>query len=151
MYYQYDPTKWVIMTLSFVGLTYELKQFPSNEITKGKIQMQEKKIMAIKKGLKYGTKIEDLPVFSWDEFQNFVLNENKKWILIEGILYDMEGFEIKHPGGEKLIRGSIGKDMTTAFNGGIYNHSNGARNLLTRMRIGVLKYGMEVISHIRYD
>ncbi|KAI8141452.1 delta-9 desaturase [Fennellomyces sp. T-0311] len=146
IYYQYDPTKWLIKLLSFIGLAYELKQFPANEVTKGKIQMQEKKIAAIKEGLTYGTKMEDLPVFSWDEFQNLVLNEGKKWILIEGILYDMEDFINEHPGGEKYIRTSIGKDMTTAFNGGVYNHSNGARNLLTRMRIGVLKHGMEVMS-----
>lgn len=146
VYYQYDPTKWLIKLLSFVGLAYDLKQFPSNEVTKGQIQMQEKKIAAIKRKLTYGTRLEDLPVFTWDEFQNLVVNENKKWILIEGILYDMENFIENHPGGEKYIRNGIGKDMTTQFNGAVYNHSNGARNLLTSMRVGVLKHGMEVMS-----
>lgn len=146
VYYQYDPTKWLIKLLSFAGLAYDLKQFPSNEVTKGQIQMQEKKIAAIKRKLTYGTRLEDLPVFTWDEFQNLVVNENKKWILIEGILYDMENFIENHPGGEKYIRNGIGKDMTTQFNGAVYNHSNGARNLLTSMRVGVLKHGMEVMS-----
>lgn len=146
VYYQYDPTKWLIKLLSFTGLAYDLKTFPANEVTKGKIQMQEKKIMAIKKQLQYGTKIEDLPVFTWDEYQDLVNKQDKKWILIEGILYDMEEFINEHPGGEKYIRTGLGKDMTTAFNGGVYNHSNGARNLLTRMRVGVLKNGMEVMS-----
>lgn len=75
------------------------------------------------------------------QVQDLVLNGNRKWILIEGILYDMEGFIKEHPGGEKYIQAGYGKDMTTAFNGGVYNHSNGARNLLTRMRVGVLKHG----------
>ncbi|KAI7855985.1 delta-9 desaturase [Circinella umbellata] len=146
VFYQYDPTKWLIKVLATLGLAYDLKTFPANEVTKGKIQMQEKKINAIKSRLEYGTPIQDLPVFTWDEFQDLVDNQNKKWILIEGILYDMENFINEHPGGEKYIRTSLGKDMTTAFNGGVYNHSNGARNLLTRMRVGVLKHGMEVMS-----
>ncbi|KAI9274341.1 delta-9 desaturase [Phascolomyces articulosus] len=146
VYYQYDPTKWLIRALSVFGLTYDLKTFPANEVTKGKIQMQEKKLAAVKRRLEYGTPIEDLPVFTWDEFQDLVDNQNKKWVLIEGILYDMENFINEHPGGEKYIRTSLGKDVTSAFNGGVYNHSNGARNLLTRMRVGVLKHGMEVMS-----
>ncbi|KAI9319422.1 delta-9 desaturase [Dichotomocladium elegans] len=151
IYYQYDPTKWLIKALSWVGLAYDLKTFPSNEITKGQIQMQEKKIAAIKRTLTYGTKLEDLPVFTWDEFQDLVVNQNKQWILIEGILYDMEGFIERHPGGEKYVRSGIGKDMTTSFNGGVYNHSNGARNLLTSMRVGVLQHGMEVIAREKAD
>ncbi|KAG0173613.1 hypothetical protein DFQ28_008253 [Apophysomyces sp. BC1034] len=142
--YQYDPTKWLIKALSWVGLAYDLKVFPTNEVNKGRIQMQEKKILAAKRSLKFGTPISELPVFTWEEYQNLVVNENKKWILIEGILYDVEGFE--HPGGQKYISNAIGKDMTTSFNGGIYNHSNGARNLLTSMRVGVLKNGMQVMT-----
>ncbi|KAI9323216.1 stearoyl-CoA desaturase [Dichotomocladium elegans] len=145
-YYQYDPTKWLIKALSYIGLAYELKTFPSNEVTKSIVQMQEKKILACKKGLAYGPNIEDLPVFTWEEFQNLVLNANKKWIAIEGILYDLKAFAKEHPGGEKCLKSNYGKDMTTAFNGGVYDHSNGARNLLTRMRVGVLKHGMQLMS-----
>ncbi|CDS07672.1 hypothetical protein LRAMOSA01621 [Lichtheimia ramosa] len=147
MYYQYDPTKWLIKALSLLNLTYDLKTFPSNEVNKGMIQMKEKKLASMKRGLMYGPKLEDLPVYTWDEFQDLVVNGNRKWILIEGILYDMEGFVKEHPGGEKYIQASYGKDMTAAFNGGVYNHSNGARNLLTRMRVGVLKHGMEIMSN----
>lgn len=80
--------------------------------------------------------------------QDLVVNGNRKWILIEGILYDMEGFVKEHPGGEKYIQANYGKDMTAAFNGGVYNHSNGARNLLTRMRVGVLKHGKYYANRI---
>ncbi|KAI9014494.1 stearoyl-CoA desaturase [Phycomyces nitens] len=143
VYYQYDPTKWLIIVCSWLGLAYNLKTFPANEVTKGIVQMKEKKILAAKRGLDFGVPIHELPVFTWKEFQNLVVNENKRWTLIEGILYDLEGFD--HPGGEKYISNGIGKDMTTAFNGGVYSHSNGARNLLTMMRVGVLKNGMEVM------
>ncbi|KAI8379746.1 stearoyl-CoA desaturase [Radiomyces spectabilis] len=146
VFHQYDPTKWLIKTLSFVGLAYDLKTFPSNEVNKGRIQMQEKKILAEKRKLAYGTPIEDLPIYTWDEYQSLVLNDNKKWILLEGILYDVEDFMHEHPGGVKYLSTALGKDMTTAFNGGIYNHSNGARNLLTTLRVGVLKNGMQVMT-----
>ncbi|KAG1048422.1 hypothetical protein G6F43_009188 [Rhizopus delemar] len=145
-YTQYDPTKWLIIVLSWFGLAYELKEFPSNEVSKGRIFMQEKKIREEKSKLFYGVPLKDLPVYTWEEFQSLVLNENKKWILIEGVLYDVKNFMKEHPGGVKYLSTAIGKDMTTSFNGGIYNHSNGARNLLTSLRVGVLKNGMQVMT-----
>jgi stearoyl-CoA desaturase (delta-9 desaturase) len=63
--------------------------------------------------------------------------KDKKWILLDGIIYDVENFD--HPGGAKYLNAGVGKDMTKSFNGGIYNHSNGARNLLSSMRVGVIK------------
>lgn len=146
MYYQYDPTKWLIWVCSLVGLTYDLKVFPANEMTKGRIYMEEKKLEAEKKKLKWGIPLEQLPVFSWDEFQEAVNEKNCKWVLLEGILYDIENFMEDHPGGLSYIKSFVGKDATGAFNGGVYNHSNGARNLLSTMRCGVVEGGMEVES-----
>lgn len=145
-WYQYDPTKWLILVCAFFGLAYDLKTFPTNEVSKGVIQMKEKKLMAERRQLTYGTPIEDLPVYTWYEYQSLVLSDKKKWLLIEGILYDVEHFINDHPGGLKYISMAIGKDMTAAFNGGVYNHSNGARNLLTTFRCGVLKNGMQVMT-----
>lgn len=145
-YNQYDPTKWLIQLFSFIGLSYDLKQFPTNEVTKGLIFMQEKKLAEQKSKLDFGIPLRELPVYTWEEFQSLVLNDNKKWILIEGVLYDVEHFMHEHPGGVKYLSNAIGKDMTTSFNGGIYNHSNGARNLLTTLRVGVLRNGMQVMS-----
>ncbi|CAO3673882.1 unnamed protein product [Rhizopus stolonifer] len=145
-YTQYDPTKWLIIVFSWLGLSYELKEFPSNEVSKGQIFMKEKKLREEKAKLFYGVPLKDLPVYCWEEFQSLVLNENKKWILIEGVLYDVKNFMKEHPGGAKYLSTAIGKDMTTSFNGGIYNHSNGARNLLTQFRVGVLLNGMQVMS-----
>ncbi|CAO3671125.1 unnamed protein product [Umbelopsis ramanniana] len=144
--HQYDPTKWLIWLCSLVGLTYDLKVFPANEMAKGRIYMEEKKIEAQKKKLKWGIPLEQLPVFSWDEFQEAVNEKDCKWILLEGILYDVENFMEDHPGGLSYIKGFVGKDATGAFNGGVYNHSNGARNLLSTMRCGVVEGGMEVES-----
>jgi stearoyl-CoA desaturase (delta-9 desaturase) len=146
LFYQYDPTKWLIKFCSWFGLAYDLKTFPKNEIVKGNVQMQEKKLAEIKKSLKWGVPINKLPVYSWDQFQDKIVHEGKQWVLLEGILYDVADFIQDHPGGVNYIKGMIGKDASTAFNGGVYNHSNGARNLLSTMRVGVLSGGMEVES-----
>merc|ERR1712174_70406 len=46
--------------------------------------------------------------------------------------------------GKAMIKSGIGKDATAMFNGGVYNHSNAAHNLLSTMRVGVIRGGMEV-------
>jgi stearoyl-CoA desaturase (delta-9 desaturase) len=145
-WYQYDPTKWMIKTCFFLGLARDLKTFPSNEVNKGIVQMKEKKLMAERRQLAFGTPLQDLPIYTWDEYQNLVLNDGKKWILIEGVLYDVCDFMHDHPGGVKYLSSAVGKDMTTAFNGAIYNHSNAARNLLTTFRCGVLQNGMQLMA-----
>lgn len=50
----------------------------------------------------------------------------------------------EHPGGKSLIKSAIGKDATALFNGGVYEHSNAAHNLLSTMRVGILRGGQEV-------
>ncbi|KAJ2209080.1 stearoyl-CoA 9-desaturase, partial [Coemansia sp. RSA 520] len=61
----------------------------------------------------------------------------KKWLVIEGFIYDVDKFIKMHPGGPRLIMSGIGKDMTNAFNGGVYNHHYSARNLMnSTMRVG---------------
>lgn len=52
----------------------------------------------------------------------------------------------EHPGGRHLLRKNVGKDATTAFFGGVYDHSNAAHNLLAMMRVGVLRGGLELES-----
>jgi stearoyl-CoA desaturase (delta-9 desaturase) len=70
----------------------------------------------------------------------------------------------EHPGGRHLLKKNIGKDATTAFFGGVYDHSNAAHNvrschlefysylltldyqLLAMMRVGVLRGGLEIES-----
>ncbi|KAI7899627.1 uncharacterized protein BX663DRAFT_520772 [Cokeromyces recurvatus] len=144
LWHQYDPTKWLIKALSFIGLTYNLKTFSANEIKKGQVQMMEKKIDSIKETLCFGKPVNELPVYTLEEFYEWVNIKDKKWIMLDGIIYDVENFD--HPGGAKYLNAGIGKDMTKSFNGGIYNHSNGARNLLSSMRIGVLKDSVAFIN-----
>lgn len=43
-----------------------------------------------------------------------------------------------------MMASAIGKDATALFNGGVYNHSRIARNLLDDLRVGIVRGGMEV-------
>ncbi|KAK9766869.1 stearoyl-CoA 9-desaturase [Basidiobolus ranarum] len=138
-FYQYDPTKWFIHTCSLFGLSYNLKRFPQNEITKGQLQMQEKKIEAAKKTLRWGEPLDQLPVYTVKEVEKICHEENRKWIIINNVVHDVSSFIDDHPGGKALISSAIGKDGTVAFTGGVYDHSNGAKNLVTTMRVGVIK------------
>ena len=61
-----------------------------------------------------------------------------------GVIHDVSGFIADHPGGKALIASSVGKDATALFNGGVYEHSNAAHNLLSTMRVGILRGGQEV-------
>ena len=143
-WWQYDPTKWCISMWKWMGLAYNLKTFPQNEIEKGRLQQTQKKLDQKRAGLDWGQPLELLPVISWDEFVEQTKTEGKAWIAVAGVIHDVSNFIKDHPGGKALISAAVGKDATAIFNGGVYNHSNAAHNLLSTMRIGVLRGGCEV-------
>ncbi|KAI9357251.1 hypothetical protein DFJ73DRAFT_198855 [Zopfochytrium polystomum] len=138
-WHQYDPTKWLIWLCSLVGLTYDLKMFPENEIIKGRIQMEQKKIDEIKARLDWGVPIEKLPTLTFEEIQTTIKETGRQLVIISDIVYDVAKFMDDHPGGKGFLSSSIGRDMTVSFNGGIYNHSSAARNLMSSMRFAVVK------------
>lgn len=142
-WWQYDPTKWSIYLWKMLGLAYDLKQFRSNEIEKGRVQQMQKKLDQKRAQLDWGTPLEQLPVVSWDDFVKQA-NDGRSLIAIAGVIHDVGDFIKDHPGGKALISSAIGKDATAIFNGGVYNHSNAAHNLLSTMRVGVLRGGCEV-------
>ena len=92
--------------------------------------------------LKWPKSSNDLPVISWDDFQAEA--KERSLIAIHGFIHDASSFAEDHPGGAHLIKRAIGTDATTAFFGGVYDHSNAAHNLLAMMRVGILDGGMEV-------
>lgn len=65
-WYQYDPTKWFITTMSWLGLASHLKSFPDNEVRKGQLTMELKKIKEKHDSLKWPTTSNDLPIITWD-------------------------------------------------------------------------------------
>lgn len=71
-FYQYDPTKWLIKLLSYVGGTHHLKRFPDNEIKKGIFLMEQKKLDQKKLLLQWGKDISKLPVFTFEECKSLI-------------------------------------------------------------------------------
>ena len=65
-------------------------------------------------------------------------------LVVEGIVHDISHFWKEHPGGKPLISSAVGKDASALFNGGVYNYSNAARNVLATMRVAVIRGGTEV-------
>ncbi|KAF2836086.1 hypothetical protein M501DRAFT_1007573 [Patellaria atrata CBS 101060] len=142
-WWQYDPTKWFIWTMKKLGLAYDLKQFRSNEIEKGRVQQLQKKLDQKRATLDWGVPLDQLPVIEWDDFVDQCEN-GRCLVAVAGVVHDVTDFINDHPGGKAMIRSGLGKDATAMFNGGVYNHSNAAHNLLSTMRVGVIRGGMEV-------
>jgi len=136
-FYQYDPTKWVIKALSYIGQTYDLKVFDEEIVSKGQIQMKQKELDRLKAKIDWGTPAEELPVISRAVFDK-VLTEGHKLIIINDRVHDVTDFAEEHPGGTKFIEVYSGKDATKAFMGEVYYHSNAAKNVLAKLMIGTI-------------
>jgi len=136
-FYQYDPTKWVIKALSYIGQTYDLKVFHDDIVKKGQIQMKQKELEKAIKKVDWGTPLEQLPVITRACFDK-VQAEGYKLLIIKGVVHDITTFIDQHPGGAKILAPYSGKDGTDAFYGKVYYHSNAARNLLDTYRVGTI-------------
>lgn len=136
-WYQYDPTKVTIWLLSKLGLAYNLRTFSQNAIDQGIYQQQQKKLNQLKLTLQWGHDVSQLPVWDRQDFNDKAKKEGL--ILINGIIHNVKQFVKEHPGGQALIKASLGKNATEAFNGAVYAHSNAAHNLLANMRVAVLR------------
>lgn len=146
IWYQYDPTKWLIYLFSRPPFwqTHSLKTFRSNEIEKGRLQQEQKALDKKRQTLDWGLPLSQLPVIDWDDFQSRCKDNGEMLVAVAGVIHDVSLFMNEHPGGKTLIKSAIGKDATGIFNGGVYEHSNAAHNLLSTMRVGVLRGGQEV-------
>jgi len=71
-WYQYDPTKWFIVTMKKVGLASHLKAFPENEVKKGQLTMELKKLRRKQDILTWPSDSNDLPVISWESCEYLV-------------------------------------------------------------------------------
>ena len=142
-WWQYDPTKWSIWLWKKLGLAYDLKEFRANEIEKGRVQQMQKKLDQKRSRLDWGVPLDALPVMEWDDFTDQAKN-GRALIAVAGVVHDVSNFVKDHPGGKAMISSGIGKDATAMFNGGVYMHSNAAHNLLSTMRVGVIRGGCEV-------
>lgn len=141
-WHQYDPTKWMIWMCKQFGLAYNLKQFRANEINKGRVQQLEKVVHQKRAEVNWGIPLDQLPVMEWDDYA--AQTTGRDLVAIADVVHDVTDFVEEHPGGRAMITAGVGKDATAMFNGGLYRHSNAAHNLLSTMRVGVIRGGSEV-------
>lgn len=50
-------------------------------------------------------------------------------VLVSGFIHDVTDFSDLHPGGKTVLQRASGLDVTSAFFGGVYDHSNAAHNV----------------------
>jgi stearoyl-CoA desaturase (delta-9 desaturase) len=108
------------------------------------LQQEQKALDKKRSTLDWGLPLSQLPIISWDDFQNRCKDGGEMLVAVAGVIHDVADFVGDHPGGRSLIKSAVGKDATGIFNGGVYEHSNAAHNLLATMRVGVLRGGQEV-------
>ncbi|XP_061577143.1 fatty acid 2-hydroxylase [Cololabis saira] len=60
------------------------------------------------------------------------------WVLLGSRVYDVTGFLRMHPGGEALIRGRAGRDVSAEMEGPPHRHSENARRWMEQYYIGDL-------------
>lgn len=65
-WYQYDPTKWFIWVCYKLRLASHLKTFPENEVRKGELTMQLKRLRETQEHLQFAPDANELPVISWE-------------------------------------------------------------------------------------
>ncbi|ODV96804.1 hypothetical protein PACTADRAFT_22252, partial [Pachysolen tannophilus NRRL Y-2460] len=140
-WYDLDPTKWVLKIFSLFKIVSDLKKTSKTSIDQLLIQQQQKIIDLKRSQLNWGIPIDRLPKITPEQFKKILEGNgnSRALVVVSGIIHDVTPFINDHPGGVVLIKSSIGKDATSAFNGAVYAHSNAAHNLLATMRIAVLK------------
>lgn len=141
-YYRYDPTKWFLnlcFRFKYISGVKSLHRTNEEIIKRCAVLHQQRLIDRHRAKLTWGVPINKLPLIKVDEFKKLVKTSNRALVIIKGVVHDVTPFVHNHPGGVALIKSSIGKDATTAFNGAVYAHSNAANNLLATMRIALIR------------
>ncbi len=149
LWFQYDPTKWIIWIFSKVGLASNLKKFSENEIRKGRYTMMRKSLDKYGETIVWPIDSTQLPIISFDEYQELANKDaDRDLVLIAGFVHDVRNFIDSHPGGRAILKSQVGKDATVPFYGGVKNHSIAAHNMLAMMRVAICKHGGEV-AHLK--
>lgn len=131
-WYHWDPTKWAINFWSIFGLVSDLYESDGNEIAKARLLVKEQTIQDLKKSLRWGPDVSTLPNLTLEQVKE--VQGSRPWTIIDGYALDLEAFLPRHPGGEKIFKGYMGKDATKAFNGGMNIHTEAAHELQKMFR-----------------
>ena len=67
----------LIRMLAFFGLTYKLHEFPENEVQKGILQMQQKKLNTVSDQIDWAPEIQELPELTMEQVKKSCEAEEK--------------------------------------------------------------------------
>jgi len=115
------------------GYILDVEDALEREKEKLHIEEVQKELDIVKSGLDFGRPVIDLPIMSWEEFK--AAGKAKRLVVCDAVVFNLGEFHLSHPGGQLILDRFLGHDITAVFNGGIYNHSNGARNLARKLMI----------------
>jgi len=159
-WYQYDPTKWTIELLYHLGLAYDLRWIPQNEVQKATIQMKQARLAEWRNSLDFGSKLDKtqhMKVYTERDIQValdkgevdhyflcFLIKNMHEialqaLLVIDGKVYDVTSFVDIHPGGRDTILKRAGEDVSAIFHGESTNdhiHSSYAKAMLLRLVVG---------------
>lgn len=167
-WYHWDPTKWFIRGAEMCGQAWDLVRFPNDVIEKNMyaVQLEDARstlanattqLAQIEKRLEKRT--DEGVVMTTEEFEQRCSKAtgggNQKLVILDGYVlnlmkkiptgpgYTHDGCDMdwykNHPGGMGLMNARVGKDVTEDMNGGVYQHSSGALNLVQHLRIAKLQ------------
>jgi len=137
LWYQYDPTKWLIELGYVFHLCYDLKHPPKNEIEKSRYQVKELKLHEMGEGIAWPD--EPDTKMTRDEFRTLVAS-GRKLLAIGDVVYDIADFASSHPGGAILILSMVGKapEVVQDVVSVRHTHTKTARNLMETLAIATL-------------
>jgi stearoyl-CoA desaturase (delta-9 desaturase) len=140
--YHYDPGKWLIAFFAIFGLTFNLKRTHSSEIKRARSLMTEKIQNSVEETRSLGESTLPLEI-STEEFFRVVKTHDKRWIIVDQKIYDVNTFAGVHPGGRSVLLNWIGKDATQVFKGNDsghqHYHSEVAQKFLDQLRVDKVK------------
>jgi len=129
-WYDFDPTKWLIIISNFFGLASNLAMSDDNEIEKARLEVLQEHVNKKRKTLKWGPNPETLPFLTFEEFEKQVKEQKLERFVVDGFVVEVKEFKSVHPGGEKILKAYYGKDATSAFHGGLNLHTAAACNMI---------------------
>ena len=140
----WDPTKWLIWSLSKLGLAKNLYRAPANEIKKAQVDTILHNLNPV-----YPSPASSLPVMTMALFREMA--REKPLLLLNGYIVDTTDFKGHHPGGEEILYRYTGRDASKAFNGGLNMHSRSAIRWMQTLRIAKIEGNEDVASDDHHD
>lgn len=141
-WFQYDPTKWTIELLYHLGLAYDLRWVPQNEVRKACLQMKQARLAELRNSIKYGKDLtqnsDQLPLFTERDLQ-IKGEQGQALVVIDDKVYDVTEFADVHPGGRDTLLKHVGEDVSVLFHGDNTHdhiHSDYAKAMLLRLIVG---------------